>query len=317
MSWHSRRQTLCGVLLAVAALCVGGGAQAQTAPVVHAVASFSILGDLVQQVGGERVQLDVLVGPGQDAHIFQPTPAHAKRVAQAQVVLANGLGYEGWLQRLLRTAGYRGLQVTVSDGIEPLPAERHAETKGAHAHRGHDHGKFDPHAWQAVPNAIVYVRNIARALCKVDAAGCSDYELRARAYIEQLQALDAEIRAAWQAIPPAQRKVITSHDAFRYYARAYGVTFLAPIGISTDSEPSARGVAQLVRQIQRENIKALFIENMTDPRLIEQLAREAGVKPAGVPLYSDALSRPDGPAPTYIAMMRANTRAMTRAILGQ
>lgn len=258
--------------------------QAQTTPpaagpAVRAVASFSILGDLVRQVGGDRVAVDVLVGPGSDAHVFQPTPTQARQVSQAQVVFSNGLGFEGWMARLLKTAGYQGQQVVVSQGIQPLAAGEHAHGHG-HSH-GHSHGAPDPHAWQSVTHTMAYVGNIAKGLCTADAAGCDAYKANAAAYTEQLRALDAEIQAAWATIPAAQRKVITSHDAFGYYAKAYRVRFLAPQGLSTESEASARGVAQLVRQIRQENIKALFVESLSDPRLIEQIGRETGVKPSG------------------------------------
>ena len=293
---------------------------AQTAPPLKAVASFSILGDLVKQVGGERVSVDVLVGPGADAHVFQPSPSHARQVGQAQVVFANGLGFEGWMQRLLKNAGYRGKPVVVSQGIKPLQAEEDAHDHEDHKNEkpGHDHGhgEIDPHAWQSVPNAIVYVANIAQGLCAADAAGCGTYRQNAAAYTAQLRSLDADIKAAWSTVPAAQRKLITSHDAFGYYAKAYGVKFLAPQGVSTESEASAKGVAQLVRQIRTEQIKALFVESISDPRLIEQIGRETGVQPAGA-LYSDSLSDAGGPAASYLAMMRANTRAMTQAVKGQ
>ena len=273
---------------------------------LRAVASFSILGDLVRQVGGEHVALDVLVGPGADAHVFQPTPAQARQVAQAQVIFSNGLGFEGWMNRLLKTAGYKGRQVVVSQGIAP-------QKEAGHSDHNHGHGGGDPHAWQNPRHVITYVDNIAKGLCEADASRCDAYRRNAAAYTVQLQGLDAEIKGAWAAIPAAQRKLITSHDAFGYYAQAYGVTFLAPQGMSTDSEASAKGVANLIRQIRKENIQALFVESIADPRLIEQLGRETGVRPAGR-LYSDSLSDPSGQAGSYLSMMRFNTQAMTRAI---
>lgn len=291
-------------------------ALAQTAPAappVRAVASFSILGDLVRQVGGDRVAVDVLIAAGSDAHVFQPTPAHARQIGQAQVLFSNGLGFEGWLARLIQTAAYRGQHVVVSQGVQALAGGHKHKHGHGHGHR-HQHGNQDPHAWQSVPNVIIYVANIARGLCQADPSGCDTYQRNAAAYTERLQALEAEIQAAWAPIAPAQRKVITSHDAFAYYGRAYGVQFLAAQGVSTDSQPSARGVAQLVRQIKQENIRALFVENISDPRLIEQIGRETGIRPAGK-LFSDSLSPPGGPAATYIDMMRVNTQAMTQAVL--
>lgn len=288
---------------------------AQT-PSIKAVASFSILGDLVRQVGGERVAVDVLVGPGSDAHVFQPSPAQARLVSQAQVVFSNGLGFEGWMSRLLKTAGYKGQQVIASKGIQPLREAGHDDDhKKNQKHGAHDHGAIDPHAWQSVGNVKVFVKNIAQGLCRADVAGCDVYDRNAQAYAAQLDALDAEIRAAWAPIPVAQRKVITSHDAFGYYARDHSVSFLAPQGVSTESEASAKGVAQLVRQIRKDQIKALFVETISDPRLIAQIARETGAKPSGG-LYSDSLSAPGGEAATYIDMMRFNTRALTAAVRG-
>ena len=257
----------------------------------------------------------MLVGPGSDAHVFQPTPAQARQVGQAQVVFSNGLGFEGWMTRLLKTAGYKGQQMVVSQGIQPMKEAGHDDKKG-HAHGAHDHGETDPHAWQSVGNAKVFVKNIAQGLCRADAAGCEVYDRNAKAYVAKLDALDTEIRASWAPIPAAQRKVITSHDAFGYYARDYSVKFLAPQGVSTESEASAKGVAQLVRQIKQEQIKALFVERIADPRLIDQIGRETGVKPSGE-LFSDSLSAADGAAPTYLDMMRFNTRALTTAVRGE
>jgi zinc/manganese transport system substrate-binding protein len=310
MTLHTHNFIQSHHLFALTTLTVAAfSAQAQ-AP-IQTVASFSILGDLVRQVGGERVQVDVLVGPGSDAHVFQPTPAQARLVSQAKVLFSNGMGFEGWMSRLLETTAYQGQQVVVSRGINPIKEAGHDDHK-----KGHDHGVADPHAWQSVGNAKVFVKNIAQGLCRADAGGCDLYDRNASAYVAQLDALDTEIRAAWATIPAAQRKVITSHDAFGYYARDFGVKFLAPQNVSTESEASAKGVAQLVRQIRSEQIKALFVESISDPRLIAQIGRETGVKPAGA-LFSDSLSGADGAAPTYIDMMRFNTRVLTTAVRGQ
>lgn len=311
MNHPSRRRALLSAL-GLAAAALSPALQAQTAAPVQAVASFSILGDLVHQVGGDRVAVSTLVAPGGDAHVFQPTPAQARQVGQAQIVFSNGLGFEGWMSRLLDTASYKGRHIVVSQGIRPL---RSAEDGDHPAHGGHAHEDADPHAWQDVANVMVYVGHIAQGLCTADPAGCDSYRRNASAYTAQLRALDAEIRGAWSTIPTAQRRVITSHDAFGYYAHAYGVQFLAPQGVNTESEASAKGVAQLVRQIRKTGIKALFVESISDPRLIEQIGRETGVKPAGE-LYSDSLSEPQGPAGTYLAMMRFNTSALRQAVQG-
>lgn len=291
-------------LVTAAGLCAPAGA---AEPALRAVASFSILGDLVRQVGGERVAVEVLVGPGSDAHVYSPKPAQAKQVGQAQLVLSNGMGFDGWMARLLKSAGFKGRHVVASAGIQPL--------KGAadeHGH-GHAHAAADPHVWQDVGRVQAYVKNIAQGLCAADAAGCDSYRSNAAAYGQQLDALDQEIRRAWSAIPAQQRLVISSHDAFGYYASAYGVRFLAPQGVSTDSEASAQGVARLVRQIRQEKASALFVESIADPRLIEQIARETGLKASSEGLYSDSLA-PQGEAASYLGMMRYNTRVLIAAI---
>ena len=294
---------------ALAAALVAFTLPAHAAEPLRVVASFSLLGDLVQQVGGDRVAVTTLVGPGADGHVFQPTPTHARQVGQAQLVVSNGLGYEGWMPRLLQSTGYKGPQVIATKGVRPIEGGKD------HDH-DHDHGDDDPHAWQSVPNAIVYVANIADGLCAADAAGCADYRAGAARTTDALKKLDAGIRTAWAPIAPAERKVITSHAAYAYYGQAYDVRFLSPQGVSTESEASAKGVAQLVRQIRRDGIRALFIENVSDPRLIQQIARETGHKPAGR-LFSDSLTPPGGGAPTYVDMMRANTQALVRAVAGR
>lgn len=299
---------------------------------LQAVASFSILGDMVRQVGGDRVDVTVLAGPGADTHVFQPTPAHARAVAQARVLFVNGAGFEGWMERLLKSSGFKGQQVVATKGLELIkrvPAagkgghDDHDEHDDDHDHdheehdhdHDHDHGGLDPHAWQSVPNAMVYVKNITEGLCAADAAACPVFKKNAAAYNERLRALDGEIRGVWKAIPKAQRRVIVAHAAFGYYARDYGVRFMAPQGVSTEAEASAKGVAALVRQIKKEGIKALFVENVSDPRLIEQIARETGLKPAGE-LYTDALSV-GAPAADYLDLMRYNTQTLARAIQGR
>lgn len=272
------------------------------------VASFSIVGDVVRAVGGERVRIEVLVGPGGDAHVHQPTPAQARQVAASRIVFSHGLGFEGWMPRLLRSTGFKGRHVAVADGVKTIAAAAAPPKVGHHHHHGPD-----PHTWQDVANVLVWVERIAAALCAADPPGCEGYRRRAEAYAQTLRALDAEIRAAWAAIPPAQRTVLTSHEAFGYYGAAYGVRFVAPQGVSTDAEASARGVATLIRQIRAEGVRALFVEAAADPRLVEQIGRETGLKPAGR-LYADALSPPDGPASSYEALMRHNTRLMVQAL---
>ena len=297
------------------AAVVAGTPLVYAAGEVKAVATFSILGDFVRQVGGERVQVSVLVEAGGDAHVFQPSPAQARTVSQAQLVFSNGLGYESWVKRLLQSASFKGTHVIATQGIKPLTSQPAGGQGNGHGH-GHAHSEADPHAWQSVKLAQQYVSNIAQALCKVDAQGCDVYKQNAKNYSTELTRLDADIAAAWAAIPVEDRKVITSHDAFAYYARDHQVRFLAAQGTSTDAQASAQGIARLVRQIKAEKIKALFVENIADGRLIDQIGRETGVKPSGS-LYSDSLSAPGGPALTYISMMRHNTQALTAAIQGR
>jgi len=282
---------------------------------LEVVASFSILGDLVAEVGGERVAVTTLVGPDGDAHVFQPTPADARAVSKADIVVVNGLGFEGWLTRLVDAAGYKGPLVVAAKGVAPLALA--GEDHGHGAKHGHAHARAedDPHGWQDVRNAIAYVGNIAEGLAAADPAHAADYRARAAGYTATLLALDAEVKATLGPVPGRQRRVITSHDAFGYYARAYKVEFLAPVGMSTEAEPSAGDVARLIRQIRKEGVRAIFVENVTDPRLVQQIARETKAKVGGR-LYSDALSGPDGPAATYVDMIRHNTRTIAGALAG-
>lgn len=266
-------------------------ALALVAPFAHAAdkvavtASFSILGDLVKVVGGERVVVTTLVGPDEDAHVFEPKPANAKNLLSTQLLVTNGLGFEPWANKLAKAAGYKGNAVVASQGVKGLPS--------------------DPHAWQNPNNVVIYVRNIAAGLSKADTTGAATYQANADAYIKELQTLDAWAKAQFAAIPAPKRKVITSHDAFGYFAAQYGVTFLAPQGMNTESEPSAKQVAQLIKQIQREKIRAVFVENMSNPKLIAQLSKDAGAT-VGAALYADALSAADKPGATYLQMMRHN-----------
>ena len=289
---------------AVSASLPGAGFAASLAPLtppLPVVASFSILGDLAQVVGGERVRVTTLVGPDEDAHAFEPRPADAKAIAQSKLLIVNGLGFEAWAQKLAKSAGYQGLTVVASDGVKTsaLAEESSRQTTGKTA------GPTDPHAWQNPANVVLYVRNIAAGLAKADPAGAPVYQANAAAYVKELQALDTWASAQFAAIPAAKRKVITSHDAFGYFAAHYQIEFLAPQGVNSDAQPSAKQVALLIRQIQREKIRAVFLENMSDPKLLIQLSKDAGVKP-GAALYSDALSRPGKSGATYLQMMRHN-----------
>ncbi|GLK80457.1 metal ABC transporter substrate-binding protein [Methylopila turkensis] len=286
-------------------------AAAETAK-VKAVATFSILGDFVAAVGGDRVSVETLVGPNGDAHVFSPSPADARKVAEAKVLFENGLGLEGWISRLVKSAGAQVPVVVAAKGVAPREMSDEDDHKHGHAH-GHDHGEVDPHAWQAVPNAKIYIANVRDGLIAADPDGRATYEANAAAYIEKLNALDAEIRAAWAKVPVERRRIITSHDAFGYYAAAYGVEMIAPQGVSTETEASAKDVARIIRQIKAEKVPAVFVETISDRRLAERIAKETGAKIGGA-LYSDALSPAGGPAATYLDMMRSNLRELTSAL---
>jgi zinc/manganese transport system substrate-binding protein len=261
------------------------------------VASFSILGDLVRSAGGDRVEVTTLVGPDSDAHVYSPTPADAKKIADAKLIIVNGLGFEGWLPRLVQSSGSKAKIVTASDGITPLRLGTDA----------------DPHAWQSVGNAKIYVANIRTALSAADPANAERYRANAEAYLAKLDALEREVRDAVAKLPPARRKVISTHNAFGYFAASYGIEFIAPLGVSTESEPSARDVAKIITQVKQAKIPAVFLENVTDPRLMQRISAETGAKVGGT-LYSDGLTGEKGDAPTYIDMVRHNIKALTRAL---
>jgi zinc/manganese transport system substrate-binding protein len=269
---------------------------------LRVVASFSVLGDLIKNVGGDRIELSTLVGPDGDPHVYSPTPADARIVAAARLVIINGLGFEGWLPRLVESTGNHATVVEATKGITP----RHGD--------GADADKLDPHAWQSVANVKLYVENIRDALGAADPAGASIYSSNATAYLKQLEALDREIRSGVDVIPPARRQVVSTHDAFGYFADAYGITFVAPQGVSTDTEPTAKDIAAIILLVRVAHIPAVFLEKLGDPRLIGQIASETGAKVGGT-LFSDSLTGPDGEAPTYIQMMKHNIRELTRALV--
>ncbi len=281
---------------------------------IPVIATFSILGDFVSQVGGDRVAVQTLVGPGGDAHVYNPKPSDAKALASAKVIFTNGLKFEGWINRLVKASGTKAPVVEATKGIEPLKSEEEHGHGHGHSH-GHDHGDFDPHAWQSVANAKVYVANVRDALIAADPAGTETYTANATRYLAELDALEAEVKATLARVPAEARKVITAHDAFGYYEAAYGVEFLAPQGVSTEAEATARQVARLITQIKKEGVKAVFVENISNPKLIERIAAETGAKIGGE-LYSDALSAASGPAATYIDMVRHNTNALAAAMIG-
>lgn len=283
-------------------------ASAQTP--MKAVATFSILGDLLAEVAGDKVELSVVVGPDIDAHAYQPRPTDARALAEAKVLVSNGLGFEGWIDRLAKAAPFKGKAIVATAGVATLKAG------AGHGHsHGHSHGHGpDPHCWQDVQRARTYVANIAKGLAEADPANAAYYRERAQAFDRRLVDLDAWVKAEIAKVPADKRRAITGHDSFRYFSSAYGVKFQSPRGYNTSSEPSARDVATLIREVREQRIKALFVENMTNPGLIDQIARESGAV-VGPRLYTDALSGPDGPAPTYEKMMRHNVTALVAGML--
>ncbi|MGH6865090.1 MAG: metal ABC transporter substrate-binding protein [Methyloceanibacter sp.] len=318
MAHHTVRSILAALLLLL-------GYAGNAADKIETVASFSIIGDMVRQVGGDRVEVTTLVGPNGDAHVFSPTPADAAMLAKADVFFVNGLGFEGWMDRLEKSSGFQGRTVVASKGVEPLTmAEEGGHNHGAAEGNHDEHAKHenyeqsesavaDPHAWQSLANGKIYVANIRDGLIAADPDGKSVYEANAAKYLDAIEKEEDAVKAAIAKLPPARRRIITSHDAFGYFGDAYGLEIIAPEGVNTESEASAHDVAKIILQIRTEHIPAVFIENVTDRRLLDQIASETEARIGGV-LYSDALSDADGPAPTYLDMFRHNIGTLTAAL---
>ena len=323
---------------------------AHSAEKIKALATFSILGDMVKRIGGQHVVVTTLVGPDGDTHVYRPTPAAAKAMSESDLLIVNGLEFEGWLDRLVEASDFKGERVVATKGIDAIPYgdseghdehakdkhddhakdkhDEHAKDKhddhakdkhDEHAkdkhdeHAHHDHGEFDPHAWQSLTNAVIYVNNIAAALAVISPNNAAEFYKNRAAYIAEIKALDAQIHQMVAGLPEDRRTVVTSHDAFQYFGRSYGLTFLAPQGLSTESEASAKDVAHLIEQMRAKRISAVFVENITDARLIKQIAKETGATVGGT-LYPGALSGPDGPASTYLKMIRHNATMLTQAL---
>ncbi|WP_122664333.1 metal ABC transporter substrate-binding protein [Pseudomonas viridiflava] len=296
-----KRSMLWGSMAALVLSAVSVLAQAKP---LETVASFTVIADMVQNVGGDRVHVTSLIGPNGDPHVYEPSPADAQALKKADVAFVSGLHLEGWMDRLIKASGYKGEPVVLSNGIKTRSMEEDGQRI------------TDPHAWNSAANAVIYVRNIVAALQKADPAGAAVYQANGERYTEQLQALDSYARTQIQSIPVAQRKVLTSHDAFGYFGDAYGVTFLSPLGFSTESEASAADVGKLIRQIKAEHVSAYFFENSGDPRLVKQIADASGAKPGGE-LYVEALSPADGPAASYVQMFRYNVDQLVAAMRGK
>lgn len=273
------------------------------------VTSFSILADMVKQVGGPHVSVTSLVGPDSDAHVFDPTPADAKRLAAAKLVIVNGFGFEGWMNRLIKSSGYKGPVVTATRGVKSIPM---AKSTHDHGH-SHAHTAPDPHAWQSLLNGRQYVENIKVALIAAIPAQAADIQVRASAYLKQIDALEKSTQERIAAVPAERRRVITSHDAFGYFGRAYKVTFYPLQGLSTGSEPSAADVARIVNEIKKNKVTAIFAENISDPRVLERVAKDTGAKIGGT-LFADALSKPGGGADSYLQMFEHNVASIIAGI---
>jgi len=349
----TNRRTLLKSATALVALSLATPAVAQSNGPTPVVATFSILGDMVERIGGEHVDVTTLVGPNGDAHVYQPTPQAARAVSEAEILVVNGLQFEGWLDRLIDASDFDGTRVVATAGIEPIAFggdddehdrdedaahdhdhgdddhdhaedaghdhdhdhEDHGEDAGHdHTHdHAHDHGAFDPHAWQSLDNAVTYVDNITAALAQADPDNAGTFYANRTDYVAEIEALDSEIRSIVASLPEGRRTVVTSHDAFQYFARDYGLTFLSPQGISTESEASARDVAELIETMRAQNVGAVFFENIADSRLLERIADETDAAVGGT-LYPGALSEPDGPAPTYLDMMHHNATTLAAAL---
>ena len=286
------------VVLTTAALLSAPSAMAKT---VETVASFSILGDMVQHIGGEHVHITTLVGPDGDPHSYEPRPQDSQALAKADLVFVSGLGLEGWMDRLIGASGYHGHPVVASAGVNTRQMEEDGKTI------------TDPHAWNSMQNGILYARHIMDALIAADPQDADYFRQHGTAYITQLQQLDQWAKQQFAQVPAEKRKVLTSHDAFGYMGREYGVTFMAPVGFSTEAQASASDVAALIGQIRQQHVSAYFIENQTDPRLVKQIAAASGAQPGGE-LYPEALSPSNGPAPTYVRAFQHNVTALVSSM---
>jgi zinc/manganese transport system substrate-binding protein len=298
------RWIMARVMLSAAFLMtVAGPAAAQEKPRV--VATFTVIGDLVAAVGGDAVSLTTLVGPDADAHVFEPRPADVAAVAKADLIVANGLGMEPWLERLTEAADFGGKTVIASADVTPLPFMEEADDSGAMPD--------DPHAFQDLSNGRLYVKTIAAALEALAPKEAGAIAARAARLDAEMIALDAEIKAKLGALPAFNRRILTSHDAFHYFGKAYGLDILSIQGVSTETEPSAADLAAIARQAKSGQVKAIFLENMSNPALAQTISAEAGL-PVGGELVADALTKEGGLAPHYLDMFKHNLAALLKVL---
>jgi len=335
------------LIFIVVALVLSGPIVAFANEPIPVVATFSILGDMVERIGGDSVSVTTLVGRDGDTHVYEPTPADARAVKEAAILFVNGLDFEGWLSRLSEAAAFSGDTIVATTGIKLIAFEEHHETdehtdndehaddkdadehtsdKDQHAddndehadehHDAHDHGEFDPHGWQSLSNAVTYIDNITSALARSRPDSATTFYKNRETYVAEIEALDEQIHAMFAALPEHARSIVTSHDAFQYFGREYGLNFLAPQGLSTESEASAHDVAGLIKQMRAESISAVFVENVADPRLLKQIANETGAAIGGK-LYPGSLSSTNGPAASYLDLMRHNAKTIATALVPQ
>jgi zinc/manganese transport system substrate-binding protein len=298
------------IILAVAAIMLGAN-PADAADRIKVVATFSVIGDMVANVAGDRIELVTLVGPAGDTELFKPSLADGKNVAEAKIVFMNDLNddFEPWLEPLLKQAKFSGAKIIVSRGAKTYSS---TEERAPRSKTGEE--EIDQHAWLDPKNGIIYVRNIAAALAKSDPANAAEYRARANAYIKDLQVLDAWAKVEMAALPAAKRRVLASHDSLQYLAKAYGITLLSINGWTNNSEPSAAELARLTQQIRQEKIHALFLDSITDPRAMQQVANETGASIGGT-LYGDALSKPGEEADTYLKMLRHDVTTLKAGMM--
>lgn len=287
-----------GMMVSLVLAC---SSQAALAKNLNVVASFTVLADMAKQVGGEHVTVKSLVGPDGDPHSFEPSPQDSVALSKADVVIVSGLGMEGWMDRLVSASGYKGKVIVASEGIS--------------TRKMIDDGKqiTDPHAWNSAENGAIYAQNITRALVAADPEDAAAINDTGSEYVTRLKLLDSWAKTRFEAIPKSKRKVLTSHDAFGYFGQEYGVTFMAPVGFSTEAEANASDVAGLIKQLKEQHIKTYFIENQTDPRLVKQIAAASDAQPGGE-LYPEALSAANGPASTYEMAFKHNVDTIANSM---
>lgn len=288
------RLAVCAWILGLTAAPAAWATEARPLKIV---ATFSILANMAREVAGDAATVSALVGPNGDAHAFEPTPAAIKLLAGADLLVINGLGFELWVDRLVKVSGFKGRVIVASQGVSPRRVR----------------GATDPHAWHSLVHAQTYVKNLRTAVVRASPGAETAIEARTTAYLRRLHDLDQQARDLLQSIPAENRRLITSHDAFGYLGDAYGITVLSPQGWRSSSEPSAGSVAKLIRQIRSEQVRAVFLENISDARLIQQIARESGARVGGT-LYSDALSPEGDPASSYVQLMMHNLQAIGAAL---